>query len=723
MGWLALALGFALAPDLAPRLLQVDCPGERELRIVCDPGGPGPLPSGLTVRDGTRTLDCRAPEPAGPWTVLIVVDRGPNGAAWSDSLASCFRELPKLVPEGSAFAVVEASDGISLGPISQRAPAPPDGIEQPSGGRARLLDAIVESAWRLRGVRGPRAVLVLAGGPDVASFTAPAVAGAWAPLAGTPVFVLEFGAQIDPILSAIADASGGGSAAAARRELAQLPLVSLLAPLRRAVALPCEGAPPEDGSGNWRTVRVERPEADSPLFEGGYFALAGERAVAWEPEVETGARLPPTLVMLRARSGEARNWTLTGSRLHLAPGQYRADLAVRPSVSRTIEVSEGTSPPIAALGAVRVRLPDRWPLGLPLRVASERGGESIGAAWTGEWLPLPPGTYSLALGSGATWDARAVAVAAGTRREIDLSDWCDVTVRLEAADGKPATAPVVLHSEAEERAALTNEALLLRPGEWTATVRTAPEIVLPIGPLAAGESRIVAAPRLGRLLVRLLRSDGSPADLGWSAFTAQGDSLAGVVNAPTDLPAGSYTVTVMVPPATGLAAEIDEGATVELDAGRLVPLVVSLLGADGQPREEKWTLLDADSGERLASGVTGRRMEVLPGLFDVEVWTCPQRVVRGVEVRGSGGQLLHLGALGAISFVASPPARLGVYRDEPGAGMLPATVADAGEQVEVLPGIYVVRLLEPQGREFERTVTVEAGSVVPVILQDQSDEE
>lgn len=714
--WGVLTTLLAPAAGGPPTLLLADGPRFPRVTLVVDPAdGDASSLLGLSVVEGAHIATIDGQVALEPWTVMVIVDAGPAGAAQAESLALCLRELQKSLPTGCRVGTLRAGDTLELTGASADL-GPLDGLVEAGArpNRARLLDAILLAAQWAGERGGPRALLLLAAGPDGASFASPYTVSALAPYLGVPLFALQLGAAEDPLLATIATGSGGASVAVPRRDQIAVALRRLLSPLQRAVGFGYSSGT-RDGTGLWQPLQVQREGEEAPLLQGGYTVPAGQECARYEPAIECPVALPPLPVALYdARGVDFRAWVLSDRALRVREGAYQAVLGTRPALRHSLSLrSNTTPPPLAALSAVRLTVPPRWPAGLPYRVSSERDGSDVGLAWSGEWLAVPPGTYSVRLTAGAAYERGRLALVAGRRTDIDLTDWATLRLGLATAAGRAAPAAVSLRSGGETRTGITNEVLLLPPGPWEATVSTRPSTVLPATTLEAGEERAIELPRLGSLRVDLRDSSGAPAQTGWIARRSDDEASAatGVTNEPADIVAGPVTVELLTTPRLRFGILVAPGEAAVHDAGRLVSLMIELLGVDGKPLERKWSLIDSGSGEPVASGVTGRLAELLPGTFDVDVWTRPHRVLHGVEIRPGLGQYLHLGQLGAIRVEGPPGARLGAYRDDSEAGLLPAAVVDSGNAVEVLPGDYLIRLVEPASSEFQQAVSVEPGKV------------
>jgi len=688
--------------------------------LAVDPGQDGT--AGLeqaTVVEGRRGSLPVTLAGLGQWTVMAVVDCGPAAARNEATVRAALSALAAGLPKGTRVGVVLAGPEVRLLGVSSDLGAlanlPPGAL---GGTHAHLRDGLLAAMTELRRFRSPRAVAVVMCGPDEASHAGGETLAELAPNLGYPVYGLALGGA-DTRLAEAATASGGTLARADNPDAAIVAAAALSARIGRAVGLSYQ-APSAAERGTWRTGVLRSPGGGSRLSFGYVVPPAADAPTA-TVGIDCPVLLPPTPVLFHdLATGAVVAWSVAGQPVRLRQGVYRTVIGSRPPIVRTVKV--GASPLAmtgASFGAVRLLLPSRYDPGLAYEALSELGNRRVGVAWAGEWLPLDPGQYSLRILDTPLLDLRHIGVSAGATRTVDVSEWATLNVELARTDGSPAMFTVELRRPDDTRgpSGLTNQPFLVPPGLWAITTLTRPARTVNVN-LASGAGREIELDPLGSLVVRLLGPDGSPVDWAWTAKPVgeTEQAAAGTTNKPTDLAAADYTVDLVGWGGTGLEVHIDSGREIEEHLGALVSLTVTIQGQDGSERSLKYTLVDSDSGRAVANGLTGQPEDVLPGAYDLDVWTYPHLVLRRLEVRSGEDGLLHLGALGSVHVTGPAGARVGLYLVREDEEPLPAAVAVAGAEadIELLPGEYLARVLEPPGGSCEPTVSVRATKVATV---------
>jgi len=715
----ALAVCFTSA-FAAPSVLLADGSNYPTVTLAVDPGQDGT--AGLeqaTVVEGRRGSLPVTLAGLGQWTVMAVVDCGPAAARNEATLRAALSALAAALPEGTRTGVVLAGPEVRLLGVSSDLAAlanlPPGVL---GGTHAHLRDGLLAAMTDLRRFRGPRAIAIVMCGPDEASHVAGETLAEIAPYLGYPILGLALGG-VDTRLAEAATASGGMLARADDPESAVAAAAALSGRMRRAVGLSYQG-PPAVERGAWRTGVLRAPEGGSRVSFGYLVPPAPDSPTA-TVAIDCPVLLPPTPIAFHDLStGAVVAWSVDGQPVPLRQAAYRAVIGSRPPIVRAIRV--GAAPVAltgASFGALRLLLPSRYGPGAAYGVVSELGNRRVGEGRAGEWLPLEPGQYSLGIEDRPLLDLKHIGVSARATSTVDLSDWATLDVDLARIDGSPALYTVELRRPDETRgpSGLTNQPFLVPPGLWAITTLIRPARTVNVNLAPEGDRKIELDP-LGSLVVRLLGPDGSPVDWAWTA-TPLGETeqaAAGTTNKPTDLAAGDYTVDLVSWGGTGIEAHIDSGRETEQYLGALVSLTVTIQGQDGSERRLKYTLVDSDSGLAVANGLTGQPQDVLPGEYDLDVWTYPHLVLGRVGIRPGEDGLLHLGALGSVHVTGPAGARVGLYLVREDEEPLPAAVAvaGAGPDVELLPGEYVARVLEPKGASCDPTVSVRATEVARV---------
>ncbi len=725
-GLLIILLSAPAPPGEPTALLGVDPSGFPEIAVFMDAADGRLLgPEDVTLREAGERVSVTTIEPAGPWTLMLVLDDGPAAGALEAPMRGLLSRLARELPSGSAVGVVVAGDSLRLLPPTADWEKRAQASLTFQAARARLLDAMPLAAYALQGRTGPRGVVVIRAGGDGASHVDQECARLWAARAGVPLWDLSLSGEPDPEIAPIVAASGtrpllsdeGGDTSNAAAEL-----VDLLGRTWRVRYL----SPARTPRGHWTDVEAPALAAvGQPPLRGGYVAPPDGEASTFVPRVGCPVPLEALPILVYDESGRHfRAWGLAGRSLSLPPGRYRCIAATRPRVERVVELRAGSGERVIAMRAtLRRGLPPGAEDGSEYRITSERTGRPVGIARSGEPTPLPPGSYGVQLLGAATLRRTGIGVAAGRAVSLDLSGWASVTFELTDASGESAAAGVEMTRDGESYAGVTNQPLLAPPGDWQAIVQTRPAQHVGTVTLGPAEVREIRMPPLGSLTVELLGSDGAPAREAW--VTSGGDHPAevasGVTGTATSLPPGDYTVTVLTSPPVEVGAVVSPGRNSVVSSGGLVSLPLAIEGHDGEPRALKYSLVDSIYGGRVASGVTGRPLDIQPGTYDVDVWTFPHLVVEGVSVPEGVNSHVARASLGALELHAPPGVRLGVYLITED-GDVPAATLDASQggddefaTVELLPGRYRACRLEPADFEYtDREFTIGGGEVYPL---------
>lgn len=719
LGALALAM-LARAQAMGPSLLHADASAFPEVVLALDPADLDPdALRHASVLEGTIAGSDIAVEPLGAWTVYVVLDAGPHGNGVSDGVRAACRAVANSLPEDTRVGLVLAGHGARvLGAsraLSRLTELPPEAF---GADRACIRDAILTAALALRSVRGPRAIVAVVCGEDSSSRVPESVFRAISPFLGAPLFVLAVGGQVDLSISAAATAGGGGMRSVAPESDAAAVTYELLSPLRRAVAVRYRStmAP---SSGWWQTVSVETNGPLAHALSGGYQLPGSGDTPRLVPVVEAPTEDGrPVTVIYDAGGSTLRAWGYAGDEFVLRAGRYRVVCGTWPILERTVSASAGSQRIVlGSAGALRLGLPPRLGCEAPYDILSERTGEPVGRAWSGEWVPLLPGPYRVKLVGDLTYEQSMVGISAGASRHLDLSGCATLKVELEDMTGRHVAAAIQLEEPTvgARAVAVTDRTVLLSPGQWRVTVATRPltEHTVVLQP---GEDATLRLEPLGALVVELLASDGSPADTPWTAMpVGRSDAFSGTANVQSDVPAGDYHVRLLTAPPLEFTVHVESGARTIEPVGRLARFSLEILGHDGTERRIKYSLLEAETGVAVAVGLTGVPQDVRPGSYLADLWTFPALRVERLEVASDESFMLHLGSLGAVRVTADYPASVGLTRigEEE---TVPAAVVDTGELVEVLPGVYTASVLEPRSIEYTSTLTVRSGEVTDVRL-------
>jgi len=124
----------------------------------------------------------------------------------------------------------------------------------------------------------------------------------------------------------------------------------------------------------------------------------------------------------------------------------------------------------------------------------------------------------------------------------------------------------------------------------------------------------------------------------------------------------------------------------------------------------------------VASGTMNRPLELVPGAYDIEIWTAPRQLRRDVKVEAGKENLIDLGcATGSLIVKTADESgkavksNVRVTRPENGEAVLSGK---DGQPMELLPGIYDVETMAGP-RHVKKGNTVKAGeeTVVELIIQ------
>jgi hypothetical protein len=705
-----------------PRLLAADPSAAPLIRLIVDPGSdaPGPL-TGATVREGTGSPIALSEGATPRWRVTVVLDCGPQARDRGSEMAAALEGLADELPVGTRFGVTYAGEYVRALPpadVPSRPHTAP--YDRPDAPRARLRDGVFYSALLFRDDPGARALVVLYagedGGSDCPSDVLRTLASAW----GLPVFALSLGSGGDLSLPAAARASGGDAATARTADEAALIARGWGRSLASARTLEYRTDAP--ASGGWLAGVVRLGGEGAPNVPLGLMVPpAAASAVEWTPTVEAPLEAMIPVVAYAAGTRNPAAWTIVGRGVRVASRHYRVLVGTRPALERSVAVtSGGATPPLVALGGLRLELPAGIEAGRPLEIIAELTGRAVDAGWTGGVVPVRPGAYRVRLARGPAFERSHIGVVAGQVASIDLAQWAQVTVGLAGPGGAAVSVPVDFAPAGRDGVpfrGLSCEPRLLPPGRWSVSVATQPPLVAQAELRPGGES-VVNLPRLGAVQVLLKGSGGEPARETWRAHVVGGGEaglVVGVTNTPTLTPAAELEVELPAWPGRTFRVTVAEGETVEHGLGSMASLTVGILGADGTPRRLKYALRDSASGLPVVSGVTGVPIDVLPGTYDLDLWSSPHFVITGVEVPELRATTLDLGALGGVRVRSRTPARIGLYLLSEGAPQ-PAAVVETGETVEVRPGHYEARLLEAPGAVFSAKIDVSPGETAEVTV-------
>jgi hypothetical protein len=700
-----------------PRFLSIDATQAPAVRITVDPADvPLPTLERMLVADGEEARLGVAVEPGDPLWLVVVIDCGPGAAVERHLLSAAAASLAGSLPSDTQIAFILAGEtvrtiGFARGPDRLRAILS-EAFQAPV---ARVRDGVVAGIDLLHAVQGARGMIVLHATRDDASHVGTSAPALLAPLAGCPLHSIAPAGAAEPSVVEAARSTGGQVHAFETGSEAVDACAALGAGYAERATLRYDS--PEAPAG-WRSVRLLLD--DEVLAETtGYLPAAGPRAVGVTPEIASPVPLPPTPIVFYTPGRSAlQGWTMAGRAASLAPGLYRGIALLRSNLVRSVTVSEPGRFAFAELGALRVRAPSADPGPHPLEIQTDGLAQRVGGARTGEWVPLPPGAYRVASTGGPSYRSDRIVVVEGTRHELDLSRWAILSVEASGPDGIPLSAPLSMEQEGlPPQVSETNVEMAIPPGAWRVSVATRPPTEIALD-LPAGARRTVTLAPLGALRVGLLDSAGQSVQWAWIARPAGMDEpmIAGLTGLDVPMVAGAYDVQLAGWPEAVFEARIEEGEVTEHSLGRLVRLLVDVLDHNGEPTRVKYNVIDSVTGAPLASGVTGEPQDVLPGQYELDLWTYPRLLVTDMAIEGAEDGLVQFGPTGAVALAMGEEGRIGLYRLREDRAPEPAVVIDAGEVLEVVPGRYSVTVLSPKGVKYRDEIVVRGGEVTRVEL-------
>ncbi len=701
------------------RILSIDATDAPTIRVTVDPGDI-PMDKLADARAAEATevpVPLSVDSPAPLW-VMVLIDCGPAAPAERRTISATLDSLASTLPPDTQVGVVLAGEAIRTIGFARG----PDRLGRLIAGAAeapvaRLRDGMIAAVSALSEVAGAKALVALHAVRDDTSHVAPGAPAVIGPVAGCLIHSLAASPSAEPSIVEAARATGGRVEAPQDATAAREIVAALCASLQRRVTLQYRSTSTQPG---WRALRL-LVDQDTTVETRGYLAPPSVEAVEIRPEIKCPVQLPPTpIVFYSPGSSALRNWALANGTVRLDPGLYRGVALTRPVLTRSVVVTVSGPSQFAfsELGALRVVAPSIAPGPHPYEVQLDGSAQRLGGARTGDWVPLPPGTYRVVSLGGPDFRSERIGVVAHRRSEVDLSRWAVLQVMLQGRDDTPLSVPLAaIQGEARLYTGETNRALALPPGSWRLSVATTPpqETLLELAP---GTTHTLPLPPLGGLRVGLLSSNGDPVQWAWTAHPQGREEpiVAGLTEVEVPLVAGAYEVALAGWPDATFNVEIEQGRVCDHPLGRLVRLLVEALDHDGAPARVKYNVIDASTGAPLASGVTGEAQDILPGVYELDLWTHPRLLVTDMVIQEAEDGLIQFGPTGGVALAMGMDARIGLYRLEADRRAEPAVVIDSGEVVEVLPGRYAVTVLSPPGVRFDDEIVVRGGEVTHVEL-------
>ncbi|MBD3174355.1 MAG: hypothetical protein GF320_04190 [Armatimonadia bacterium] len=715
-------VGAATAQTVAPEVLSTYSSQPPCVEVIVDPGEleDGQLPAARAVEGDAPPVPIQVRETE-PFWLVVVIECGPEAEKERAVFAAALASLASSLPPETQIGIVLAGEtvrtvGFARGGDRLRSVVA-ELFADPVG---RVRDGIVAAIDALAEAPGPRCMVVLHAGQDPVSHVARNAPAVLAPFAGGVIHSLSASVGGEPSVVEAARASGGQVVSLGDVAGAGAAAEDIASSLGRAVALSYQS--PEEADG-WRNVELLWDD-DIAVDAGGYLAPVGG-ALTLTPVIHSPIDLPPTpIIFYEPGEPGPRGWILAGRPIALDEGLYRALVFTRPNLTRAVEMYASGVQRLGEMGALRVAPPEPEGQAYPIEIQVDGSSQRVGGARMGQWVPLPPGTYRVVSTDGPQYRSDRVGVVAGELTEVDLSDWVRLHVTLEGPEAEATVAFSLSRDGGDPLTGETNRALLAPPGSWDLRLDTRPPTEMQVR-LEPGQGRRIDVPAQGAIRVELLSSDGQPVEWAWTARPVHNpdELIAGLTGDTVLVSPGRYEVSLAGWPDASLELDVTSGQVTTHSLGRLVRLLVGLLNHAGDPARVKYNVIDAVTGDALASGVTGRGQDILPGSYELDLWTYPRLLVTDLEIREAEDGVVQFGATGAVSLALGTQARIGLYRLTEGAEPEPAATLDSGELVEVLPGRYAVSVLSPQGASYDDEIVVRGGEVTRVELPPTNEDE
>lgn len=246
------------------------------------------------------------------------------------------------------------------------------------------------------------------------------------------------------------------------------------------------------------------------------------------------------------------------------------------------------------------------------------------------------------------------------------------------------------------------------PGDYTVRVNISPLLETSVT-VTAGETTIITLPETGT--VRLVDSEGAVTDIfPFTLYDPEtGLAVAYSSGGLAEVPAGEYNAVVNSNPIIEQPVTVAPGETVDitLNIGG-----IQIVTEDGQPTGDyAFYVYNAETGDMISGSF--ERMEIAPGVYNVEVYTTP---VTRTQVTVVGGETVDIpiGGVGTIQVVTAD----GQTTDEYAFYVYDATteemVISGFGPVELAPGTYNVEVYTTPITTIQVTVTEDETVDVPV---------
>jgi Ca-activated chloride channel family protein len=545
-------------------------------------------------------------------------------------------------------------------------------------GKGPLVLAIREAAKSIADT-GRSAIVLIHDGPDNCQQDACAAAAEIAKAQpGLKIHTVGLALEAEDVrkMACIAAQTGGKSFDA--RDAAQIDaalfeairLAAIDPGLERKIESPAPTARPAPVAGTRTEAATALPGLDvtAALNSAG---AAIDAPIRWRV-LKSDGREPPLYETDAARLARplATGKYVVEARLGLASARQRIDVDDKPAAPNRITLDAGVITP-----AARANKDGGIIEGATYSIRAVKPGApttASGTLWIGRAggsdIVLPAGTYIVRAEHGLAVKEETVALAAGTRKGLDLvlgSGRLDLAVAL-SEDGPPLDRAVYIISEDDPdspqgrrevtRSAAATPELILPAGTYYVTVRAAGAEVRQRIAVGAGDivKRTIAL-GLARLSVGTRRDNGTPAGqpppLLTRVLRADGDGGEVARSAAADpqflLPAGRYRVQVQ---AGSQNVRIER--TVDVKAREAMRLDIPIEAAqivlklrDGSPTaiDQFWEVRDAGGRVVWRTTQSEARMMLAPGRYTAQVEWRGRRLERSFEAQRGAAATVTVG--------------------------------------------------------------------------------
>jgi len=208
---------------------------------------------------------------------------------------------------------------------------------------------------------------------------------------------------------------------------------------------------------------------------------------------------------------------------------------------------------------------------------------------------------------------------------------------------------------------------------------------------------------MGGLTVTMLNSKAKEMSLRVRAFRAIDDKssvYAGVsyANKMQELPEGSYDIEIdTVPQKLYKNIKIQNGKETIADLGATGAVKVKAQNSSNKDASYQVKMLAARSKVALVTGSTNRPIEIMPGVYDIEISMVPTQFKKDVKVEAGKETAIDLGCItGALSVKASDPSNkelgYGVRIKKAGSNEV-MTSWTTNRPLEIMEGAYDIEVL------------------------------